>query len=74
MLLKKNKTKYLYVVFNWGADNPSVYRSKLDLVNHLGKSNSRVVDDWFENTWFTFINDFFVFRIEIPKMKSKIRI
>jgi len=71
--LRKSKVKYLYVVFTWGRE-PSAYRSKLDLVNHLGKSNSRLVDTWFEKSWFTFVNDFFVFRIEIPKMKSKIRI
>jgi hypothetical protein len=66
------RKKYLYVLFNWGGE-PAIYRSKKAVVNHIGKSNSRIVDSWFEENWFVFINNHFILRIEIPKMKSKIR-
>ena len=66
------KKKYLYVVIKWGGE-PSVFRSKIGLVNHLGKSNSRIVDEWFEDNWFIYLSNNFILRIEIPKMKSKIR-
>ena len=64
--------KFIYIVISWGGE-PVVYRTKKSLVNHLGKNNSRLVDGWFEKNWFNFIENFLVVRVEIPKVKSKIR-
>ena len=64
--------KYLYIIVSWGGE-PVVYRTKKSLVNHLGKNNSRIVDSWFEKSWFTFIENNLIVRVEIPKVKSKIR-
>ena len=68
----KEQKKYLYIAIKWGEE-PNAFRTKKDLVNHLGKTNSRIVDEWFENSWFTTINNQVIIRIEIPKIKSKIR-
>lgn len=64
--------KYLYIVFSWGGE-PVAYRTKIDLVNHFDMNNSRVVDGWFENNWFSMIKNQMIIRVEIPKIKSKIR-
>lgn len=70
--MPKNKSKYIYIVIAWGEE-PIVYRTKISLVNHFNKSNSRVVDSWFESKWFTLIDNSVVIKVDIPKVKSKIR-
>lgn len=68
----KNKLKYLYIVLEWG-DEPITFRTKNDLTFYLGKKNPRNVDDWFGNNWFSIIDNKLIMRVEIPKIKSKIR-
>lgn len=70
--MKKLSIKYLYVVINWGEE-PVVFRTKIALVNHFKKNNSRIVDGWFEKNWFVMIDSSIVIRVEIPKVKSKVR-
>lgn len=70
--MSKFKTKYLYVVLEWGGE-PVSFRTKSDLVFYLGKKNSRIVDSWFEKNWYYLVDDKFIVRAEIPKIKSKIR-
>jgi hypothetical protein len=66
------KKSYLYIVIEWGKA-PNVFRTKKSLVNFLGKKNSRIVDKWFINNWYIFFESKFIIRVEIPKVKSKIR-
>ncbi len=63
---------FLYIVIEWG-NKPNVFRTKTSLVNFLGKKNTRLVDKWFDSNWFVFQNNKIVIRVEIPKVKSKIR-
>ena len=66
------KKSYLYIVIEWGKE-PFVFRTKKSLVDFLGKKNSRLVDSWFESSWYYFFDSKIVIRVEIPKVKSKIR-
>ena len=50
-----------------------VFRTKTSLVNYLDKKNSRLVDDWFLDSWYSFVSNKVVLKVEIPKVKSKIR-
>lgn len=70
--MTKSKSKFLYIVISWGEE-PIVYRTKIALVNHFDKSNSRIVDAWFESGWFKLVDNKVVIRVDIPKVKSKIR-
>jgi len=63
---------FLYIAIEWGS-KPSVFRTKTSLVNFLGKKNTRLVDKWFDSNWFTIQNERIIIRVEIPKVKSKIR-
>jgi len=67
-----NSKKYLYIVVEWG--NPPIpFRTKTELVKYFDKNDSRIVDRWFKNNWFHSIEKYLVVRVEIPKVKSKIR-
>ncbi len=66
------KKSYLYIVIDWGKE-PMVFRTKTSLVNYLDKKNSRLVDDWFLDSWYSFVSNKVVLKVEIPKVKSKIR-
>jgi hypothetical protein len=50
-----------------------VFRTKTSLINFLDKKNTRLVDKWFDSNWFVFQNGKIIIRVEIPKVKSKIR-
>ena len=70
--MRKSKKKYLYIVVEWGKQ-PTTYATKIDLVNHFGKDNSRIVDGWFEDNWFHIVEKYIVVKVEVPKIKSKSR-
>ena len=66
------KKKYLYIVIEWGK-HPVPFSTKLELTEYLDKKNPRLVDKWFGKNWFCMIDKYFVAKVEVPKVKSKIR-
>lgn len=74
---KSKSVKYLYAVLelkNWITNAPVVYRTKTELVKHLGLTNTRKVDKWFQDSWvYMGLSDKIVAKLPIPKIKSKIR-
>ena len=69
--------KYLYAVVSfdkWMSEYPVVFRTKSELVSHLGLKNTRLVDKWFKDSWiYLGLAKSIVTKLPIPKVKSKIR-